>query len=128
MNDSPAKIARIDEAQCIGCTQCLQVCPVDAIFGAAKHMHTVLANECIGCNLCVPACPVDCITLLPTGHLHPAARQARAQRARLRVQARRLRLHAQATRLASAGKDKKAEISAAIARTQAKKDENSRSA
>lgn len=59
-------LAWIDEAVCIGCAACIRVCPVDAIFGASKLMHTVLADECTGCGLCVPACPVDCIELQPT--------------------------------------------------------------
>jgi electron transport complex protein RnfB len=53
------------EADCIGCTKCIQACPVDAIVGGAKYMHTVLAPLCTGCELCVPACPVDCIALRP---------------------------------------------------------------
>jgi len=56
-----ATIVRIDEQTCIGCTLCIQACPVDAILGAAKHMHTVIESECTGCNLCIPPCPVDCI-------------------------------------------------------------------
>lgn len=59
------KVAWIDEANCIGCTKCIQACPVDAIIGAAKHMHTVIEPLCTGCELCVPACPVDCIVLVP---------------------------------------------------------------
>jgi electron transport complex protein RnfB len=59
------KIARIDEQSCIGCTLCVAACPVDAIVGAAKLMHTVLAGQCIGCELCLPPCPVDCIEMLP---------------------------------------------------------------
>ncbi|MCC6206975.1 MAG: electron transport complex subunit RsxB [Gammaproteobacteria bacterium] len=58
-------VAIIDEMRCIGCTLCIQACPVDAIVGAAKHMHTVIAEECTGCNLCVPPCPVDCIDMAP---------------------------------------------------------------
>jgi len=61
----PPQIALIDESQCIGCTLCILACPVDAIVGAAKQMHTVIANECTGCELCIPPCPVDCIELLP---------------------------------------------------------------
>lgn len=59
------KVAWIREAECIGCTKCIQACPVDAILGAAKHMHTVIAEECTGCDLCVVPCPVDCIEMLP---------------------------------------------------------------
>ena len=63
--ERPWVVARIDEAACIGCTLCIQVCPVDAILGAAKRMHTVLEVECTGCELCPDACPVDCIALVP---------------------------------------------------------------
>ncbi|MDH5447213.1 MAG: electron transport complex subunit RsxB [Gammaproteobacteria bacterium] len=55
----------IDEQICIGCTLCIQACPVDAILGAAKQMHTVIKDECTGCNLCIPPCPVDCIYIKP---------------------------------------------------------------
>lgn len=58
--------AVIDEARCIGCTKCIQACPVDAIVGARKLMHTVIASECNGCELCLPPCPVDCIDLVAT--------------------------------------------------------------
>ncbi len=61
----PKSVAVIDETLCIGCTLCIQACPVDAIIGAAKHMHTVVAAECTGCELCVPPCPVDCISMVP---------------------------------------------------------------
>lgn len=57
-------IAVIREEECIGCTKCIQACPVDAIFGAAKLMHTVVARECTGCDLCVEPCPVDCIDMV----------------------------------------------------------------
>ncbi len=60
------------EADCIGCTKCIQACPVDAIIGAGKHMHTVIEALCTGCELCVPACPVDCIVLLPPLASQPA--------------------------------------------------------
>ncbi len=68
-------IAWIDEAVCIGCTACIRACPVDAIMGASKLMHTVLADECTGCGLCVAPCPVDCIFLQPTKETYlPQAR------------------------------------------------------
>lgn len=61
----PKMVAFIDENTCIGCTACIKVCPVDAIVGSSKLMHTILADPCTGCELCVPACPVDCITMAP---------------------------------------------------------------
>lgn len=60
----PAQVAFIREAECIGCTKCIQACPVDAIVGAAKLMHTVISQECTGCDLCVTPCPVDCIDMV----------------------------------------------------------------
>ncbi len=59
------EVAVIDEQTCIGCTLCIQACPVDAIMGSAKHMHTIIEKECTGCELCLPPCPVDCITMVP---------------------------------------------------------------
>lgn len=59
----PPAVAVIREAECIGCTKCIQACPVDAIIGTAKHMHVVIPHECTGCGLCVAPCPVDCIDL-----------------------------------------------------------------
>ncbi|MDQ7050452.1 MAG: electron transport complex subunit RsxB [Enterobacterales bacterium] len=61
--EAPPRVAVIIEQQCIGCTKCIQACPVDAIVGAAKQMHTVIESECTGCDLCVPPCPVDCIEM-----------------------------------------------------------------
>ena len=63
--EKPKTVAVIDEQTCIGCTLCIQACPVDAILGAAKQMHTVIADECTGCELCLPPCPVDCIDMIP---------------------------------------------------------------
>ena len=57
-------IALVVEADCIGCTKCIQACPVDAIIGGAKHMHVVIEPLCTGCELCLPACPVDCIVMI----------------------------------------------------------------
>ncbi|KQR90393.1 ferredoxin [Burkholderia sp. Leaf177] len=63
--ERPRPLAFIDENLCIGCTLCLQACPVDAIVGAAKQMHTIIPERCTGCDLCVPPCPVDCIAMIP---------------------------------------------------------------
>ncbi|MHA7881362.1 MAG: electron transport complex subunit RsxB [Saccharospirillum sp.] len=60
-------VAVIREDECIGCTKCIQACPVDAILGAAKQMHTVIESECTGCDLCLDPCPVDCIDMVPVG-------------------------------------------------------------
>lgn len=65
IEETPKRYAVIDEQTCIGCTKCLQVCPVDAIVGAAKQLHGVVASECTGCGLCLSPCPVDCIRLEP---------------------------------------------------------------
>lgn len=65
----PPSVALIDESTCIGCTLCIQACPVDAIVGAAKVMHTVLLEACTGCELCLPPCPVDCIRIVPVDAL-----------------------------------------------------------
>ena len=74
----PPQVAVIDEDICIGCTKCIQACPVDAIVGASKLMHTVIASWCTGCELCIAPCPVDCIALLPAAAL-PDAGLSRAR-------------------------------------------------
>src|SRR6266404_4281927 len=86
--ESPPRVAWIDEARCIGCARCLPPCPVDAIVGAAKYMHTVLAERCTGCELCLPPCPVDCIEMRPQPE--PAANQASLNRLRFEAHAARL--------------------------------------
>jgi electron transport complex protein RnfB len=87
-------VALIDEDVCIGCTKCIQACPVDAIVGAAKRMHTIIASECTGCELCLPPCPVDCIALVPIAPAPLARAQvlARAAHARERFEERNVRL------------------------------------
>ena len=81
---APRAVAAIDEAVCIGCTRCILACPVDAILGATKLMHSVITEECTGCELCIPPCPVDCIVMVPAAHDDAATRQARADLGRRR--------------------------------------------
>lgn len=93
--EGPVRIAVIDEAWCIGCTLCIEACPVGCIVGAAKLMHTVVEAQCTGCELCVPACPVDCIALedsTPGRSGWAAWSPKQAQEARARHLARRERL------------------------------------
>jgi Na+-translocating ferredoxin:NAD+ oxidoreductase subunit B len=92
--EAPASVALIDEDVCIGCTKCIQACPVDAIVGAAKRMHTIIASECTGCELCIPPCPVDCIEMVATARqpLPRAAILERAAHARMRFEDRNRRL------------------------------------
>jgi len=117
---APPQVAYIREAECIGCTKCIQACPIDAIVGAAKLMHTVLIDECTGCDLCVAPCPVDCIEMHPlplgtlpvvgglaTGLEELRARTAKRDHARQRFERRNARLqreeqHKQAEREARA--------------------------
>lgn len=93
--EHPRAIALIDEAVCIGCTLCIQACPVDAIVGAAKQMHSVINEKCTGCDLCIPPCPVDCISMVTvsgqkTGWDAWSAEQANAARAQHEFRLRRL--------------------------------------
>ena len=106
-----AAVALIDEARCIGCTLCLDACPVDAIVGASRQMHTVVEPWCIGCGLCVPPCPVDCIDMVPRqGTWTAQLRRAAGARARKR----RNRLSGEA--IGPATQDRNAVIAAALAR------------
>ncbi|CDG84971.1 electron transport complex subunit RsxB [Janthinobacterium agaricidamnosum] len=94
--ERPRSLAFIDESLCIGCTLCIQACPVDAIIGAAKQMHTIVPSLCTGCDLCVAPCPVDCIVMYPvtdaqTGWDAWSAGQAADARARHDFRAMRLR-------------------------------------
>ncbi|MEK1941881.1 MAG: electron transport complex subunit RsxB [Pseudomonas sp.] len=88
----PPQVAFIREAECIGCTKCIQACPVDAILGAAKLMHTVIADECTGCELCVAPCPVDCIDLVPLAEAPAREQRLRADHFRVRHEAHLARL------------------------------------
>lgn len=144
---SVPRVAFIREDECIGCTRCIQVCPTDAIIGAAKQMHTVIGADCTGCELCVPACPVDCIDMpestAATGQpLWPPARAVdaeRAERARRLFDARQKRLNRTTTRqrrrnrhdptydaredAAAGSAAKKSTIADAIARARAKREQ-----
>jgi electron transport complex protein RnfB len=80
--EAPMRLAYIREDECIGCVKCIQACPVDAIVGASKRMHTVIAERCTGCELCLPPCPVDCIDLVPAPAHRDAVREADASRTR----------------------------------------------
>ena len=129
------QVAVIDEDTCIGCVRCIHACPVDAIVGAPKLMHTVIESECTGCGLCLPPCPVDCIDLLPGSD--PTPLRARAGQFRRRFEARNDRLAREArereqrraakrARL-QAGDDrarKREEIAAAVARSRARRNAN----
>jgi len=86
--EQPRRVALIDEARCIGCTLCIQACPVDAIVGAPKLMHTVVTELCSGCDLCVLPCPVDCIDMVPATPADATWDQARADAARERFERR----------------------------------------
>jgi Na+-translocating ferredoxin:NAD+ oxidoreductase subunit B len=88
--ESPPRVAWIDEGRCIGCARCLPPCPVDAIVGAAKYMHTVLAERCTGCELCIAPCPVDCIEMRPASEPKEASNQAYLNRARFDAHSERL--------------------------------------
>ena len=106
----PPLVAYIREAECIGCTKCIQACPVDAILGASKRMHTVIIDECTGCELCVAPCPVDCIDLLP----HPQWQAAESPAAQDNYLARRAakgraRFNARKQRLAREQREKRRE-------------------
>lgn len=125
-SEGPLALAEIDEATCIGCTLCIAACPVDAIIGGPKRMHTVLASLCTGCELCIPPCPVDCISLRPAAR---AWTPADAGEARQRHDARERRLarderpadRTATPRDADALAARKAAVDAALARARARR-------
>ncbi len=133
--EAPRRVALIDEATCIGCTLCIQACPVDAIVGAPKLMHTVIAELCTGCDLCLPPCPVDCIAMPPVPPAIAAWDDEKAAAARRRYLFRNARLAREEEERAlllkqksaaqNSGMDdpKRAAIQAALARAQARQAE-----
>jgi len=105
----PPEVARIIEEQCIGCVKCIAACPVDAIIGAAKFMHTVIAAECTGCGLCVAPCPVDCIVMEPVaGQVYE--KRVRSALSKRRYEARCLRQEQEAAAQAERMRQKKAAL------------------
>lgn len=126
--EATRRVAVIDESRCIGCTLCIQACPVDAIVGAAKLMHTVVTDLCSGCDLCIAPCPVDCIEMIPAKGADVAWDKARADAARTRFERREARLSSErkeralrARRPEPPSERKRAIIAAALERARAKR-------
>lgn len=126
----PKVVAVIRENECIGCTKCIQACPVDAILGSAKAMHTVISNECTGCELCVAPCPVDCIDLIEIAPAHldasvmPNMQQANYYRERFAAREKRIaeeKKQQQKKQQDRTMMEKKNYIQAALERASAKK-------
>lgn len=122
----PPMLAVIREDECIGCTKCIQACPTDAILGAAKQMHTVIASDCTGCELCVEPCPVDCIDMISLPERNENEAKEKANLWRARYEFRNYRLENDAVMKAAKYQQiklmqRKAEIQAAVERAKAKK-------
>lgn len=111
-DSGPRRVALIEEAWCIGCTACIEACPVDAIVGASKLMHTVIQQECTGCELCVAPCPMECISMQAPNDLCAGWDKARAQRARQRYWARQGRRYHRARRTTGTARRRRAALRA----------------
>lgn len=122
LKTKPKMLAVIREEECIGCTKCIQACPVDAIIGGPKLMHAVITSECTGCELCIPPCPVDCIDL----QQYPEIDEDKSAHYRQRYQQRQQRLaseknDAKTMKLANPAEQKKSYIQLALERAKVKK-------
>jgi len=134
---TPPALAVIREDECIGCTLCIQVCPVDAISGAGKLMHTVISRDCTGCELCIAPCPMDCIDLVPAGRpiddsqRWPGYPVQHVALSRVRTEQRLIRLARSKTsdvvpEITDADRDRmRDEITAAVTRGRARRDSRS---
>lgn len=119
----PPMLAVIRENECIGCVKCIQACPVDAIVGSAKQMHTIIAAECTGCGLCVPPCPVDCIDMITAEGTENMIERANHYRMRYHAHEQRVEqeVREQETRQRdNKDREKKRYIQEAVARAKAK--------
>ena len=112
--EQPLTAALIDESLCIGCTLCIQACPVDAIVGAAKLMHTVLLEHCTGCELCVPPCPVDCIEMVEVSELVRRGARVPAAQPELRASRARGRYAFHQIRIVREGEERGARLAAKV--------------
>jgi electron transport complex protein RnfB len=123
--EKPREIALIDEEICIGCTKCIQACPVDAILGSAKVMHTIIVADCTGCELCIAPCPVDCIAMIPANDASDALELAPRFRQRYEMHLARIARDAAETAESVAQRkstvDSGRAVSDAIARSRARK-------
>jgi len=119
--ERPPTLAQVREAECIGCTKCIQACPVDAIIGMAKRMHSILTTECIGCGLCVEPCPVDCIELIPQTKTQYDPQKARSRHQAIQARAAQKSQEKQQLNKQKDLRNKQAFIMQALARFESKK-------
>jgi electron transport complex protein RnfB len=123
LKTKPPMLAIVREKECIGCTKCIQACPVDAIIGSAKEMHTILNDICTGCELCIPACPVDCIDMIHHPHSLPDASLSRTryQQRQIRLSNKKIKDNTSVTKKTLSLQEKKNFIREAILRANKKK-------